>query len=132
MSLSISKAVYDEIVDAARKAAPLEACGLLAGNEKRVTKCYALTNVDAAADHYSMEPAEQFAAVKDMRARGLKIMGVWHSHPTSPPRMSPEDLRLAFTPEVIYVVVSLAGKEPSLCGYEVIDGAPKEVGIVVE
>jgi len=108
IKLTIPDAVWIELVASARKAAPLEACGLLAGRDNQATKFYPMTNVDASPEHFSMKPEEQFAAVKDMRRMKLTLLAIWHSHPSTPPRMSAEDLRLAFTPNVVYVILSLA------------------------
>jgi proteasome lid subunit RPN8/RPN11 len=46
-----------------------------------VCKHYELNNMDQSEVHFSMDPKEQFAAVKDMRDQGLKLSGVYHSHP---------------------------------------------------
>ena len=131
--LAISKAVFAALLAVAQKAAPLEACGLLAGRDGKATKFYPLTNIDASPEHFSMKPEEQFAAGKDMRRMGLKMLAIWHSHPSSPPRMSEEDLRLAYTPDVVYVILSLAvPQDAALCGYRVTDGVPEQVEIVLE
>jgi proteasome lid subunit RPN8/RPN11 len=61
MKLDVPKSVVDEMPGAARAVAPLEACGLLAGNGERVTKCYVLTNADASPEHFSMKPEGQSA-----------------------------------------------------------------------
>jgi proteasome lid subunit RPN8/RPN11 len=122
--LTISKTVFDELVVAAQAAAPLEACGLLAGKNKSVTRFYPLTNADASAEHFSMIPEEQFAAIKDMRANGITMLGIWHSHPDTPARMSEEDLRLAFTPDVIYVITSLTEDIPSISGFRIENEQP--------
>jgi proteasome lid subunit RPN8/RPN11 len=127
--LTISKAVFDQLTTLARKEAPLEACGLLAGIDKNVTHFYPLTNADAAPEHFSMIPEEQFAAIKDMRTKSINMLGIWHSHPETPARMSEEDLRLAFTPDVIYVITSLTEDIPSISGFRVEAGEP--VGIQV-
>ena len=58
-----------------------------------------------------MDPKEQLAAVKDMRANGLVPLGNWHSHPESPSRPSEEDKRLAFDPSVNYLILSLMDPE---------------------
>lgn len=130
--LTIARAVWVELVAAAGKAAPLEACGLLAGRDGKVTKFYAMTNIDASAEHFRMKPEEQFAAVKDLRRLGLKLLAIWHSHPASPPRMSEEDLRLAYTPDVVYVILSLAVFQGAvLCGYRVTHGVSEQVEIAV-
>lgn len=135
MTLKIDNHVYEAMLAAAHKAAPLEACGLLGGIDGRATKFYELTNADHAAEHYSMLPEEQFAAVKDMRQSGLRMVAVWHSHPATPARMSDEDLRLAFTPNVVYVILSLnPGRTEALAGFRVHDGVPvkNQVDIVHE
>jgi proteasome lid subunit RPN8/RPN11 len=121
------------MVAAARAAAPIEACGLLGGVDGAVKQFYELRNADAAAEHYNMAPEEQFAAVKDMRANGLSMLAIWHSHPETPARMSEEDLRLAYTPGVVYVIVSLADPAgPDIKGFTVKDGTPTAVTIEIE
>ncbi len=131
--MTIAQSVFGEMLDKARETAPLEACGLLAGNGERATKCYVLTNADASSEHYSMKPEEQFAAVKDMRAAGLKMLAIWHSHPASPARMSAEDMRLAYTPDIVYVIASLAdGGEPRVRAFTVQNGAALEIAVTVE
>lgn len=93
------------------KAAPNEACGLLGGKiengTKYVEKVYLLTNLDNSPEHFSMDPKEQFGAVKDMRTNGWVMLGNFHSHPASPSRPSEEDKRLAFDPEASYLIISL-------------------------
>ena len=109
--LKILKKDYDKILDYCRKGLPNEACGLLAGNTEgnitTVTEVYLLTNVDASREHFSMDPREQLAALKDARAKGTKIIGNFHSHPESPSRPSEEDKRLAFDPALMYLILSL-------------------------
>ena len=82
----------DEIAKYAKEHLPEEACGMIAGSEdengRLITKVYYLTNTDHAEDHFTMDPKEQLAAIKDMRANGLKPLGNWHSHPSSPSRPS--------------------------------------------
>jgi len=130
MAVTIAKSVADEIIAAAQRVAPLEACGLLAGVGEQLTRAYVLTNADAAAEHYRMLPEEQFAAITDMRRAGLRMLAIWHSHPASPARMSEEDLRLAFTPDVLYVIVSLAeGAAPVVRAFAVNDGVSQNVAL---
>ena len=128
MTLAILKEVYDQLALAAKVEAPNEACGLLAGKGSTVTKYYRMTNADASPEHYSMIPEEQFAAIKKMRNEGLRMLAIWHSHPASPARMSEEDLKLAFTPDTVYVILSLAGAgAPNIRGYLITDGKPVEI-----
>lgn len=125
--------VVEDLIAHAREHAPIESCGLLAGVGQAVGKVYRLTNTDGSAEHFSMDPKEQFAAVKDMRANGIEMLAVYHSHPATPARMSEEDLRLAFAPDVQYVIISLADPEqPVIKSFVVQDGKPIEVQVTIE
>ncbi|MBE0535275.1 MAG: M67 family metallopeptidase [Phycisphaerae bacterium] len=95
------------MADQARAIAPVEACGILAGVDRRVTRLYEMTNVDNSSDHFMMNPAEQFSVIKLIRAAGLKMIAVYHSHPATPARPSEEDIRLALQPDVAWVILSL-------------------------
>ena len=121
----LTREQYDSIVEHAKKHVPLEACGLIGGRTegetRTVDKVYFLTNTDASAEHFSMDPNEQFAAVKDMRARGIGLLGNFHSHPETPSRPSEEDKRLAYDTKASYLILSLAGEEPVLNSFR-IDG----------
>lgn len=131
----IKNAQYQKIVDYARKAAPIEACGLLGGRingeEKIVKKIYFLTNTDNSAEHFSMDAKEQFAAVKDMRQNGWVLIGNYHSHPASPARPSEEDKRLAFDPAVSYLILSLADAVPVLKSFHIVKGAVTEEKVTI-
>lgn len=131
-SLEIPDGVRQKLVEAAHAGAPLEVCGLLAGRNGSVEDFYPMTNADASEDHFTMVPEEQFAAIKDMRNKGTRMLAIWHSHPASPARMSDEDVRLAFTPDVLYVISSLVAPDAeALRGYEMKSGTPTEVEINV-
>ncbi len=115
--------LYDEIVKYAREHLPEEACGLIAGEEdengRLIKKIYYLTNIDHADDHFTLDPKEQLAAIKDMRANGYKPLGNWHSHPESPSRPSDEDIRLSFDPNASYMILSLMADNPVLNSFHV-------------
>lgn len=132
MKLKITGKVYQQLVSFAEDAVPDEACGLLAGNESVISVFHPMTNSDASSEHYSMIPEEQFAAIKDMRAKGLEMIAIWHSHPATPARMSEEDIRLAYTPGLAYLILSLEiPSSPSLKAYRMGDAGPMEVTLEV-
>jgi proteasome lid subunit RPN8/RPN11 len=85
-----------------------------------------MTNIDHSEEHFSFDPKEQFAAVKYARKNGLKIVGNWHSHPASPSRPSEEDKRLAYDPNILYFILSLAAEQPVLNAFRIVDGEVKE------
>jgi proteasome lid subunit RPN8/RPN11 len=89
-----------------------------------------MTNTDKSNEHFMMDPAEQFAVIKEMRAKGLEMLAIYHSHPESPARPSAEDIRLALTPNVSYVIVSLEkANKPVLKSFRTTAGSvePEEV-----
>lgn len=136
--IQLSKSDYNKIVSHAEQELPNEACGLIAGtieNEnKLIKKVYLLTNIDHSNEHFSLDPKEQLAAIKDMRANGLVPLGNWHSHPESPSRPSDEDKRLAYDSKASYMILSLMDREnPVLNSFQIHgDQAEKEELIVEE
>ena len=109
--LKLRKDLYDKMLKHCEDGLPNESCGLIAGtvdgDVKTVEKVYLLTNIDASREHFSLEPKEQLAAVKDARAAGLAMLGNFHSHPESPSRPSEEDKRLAYDSTAEYLILSL-------------------------
>ena len=130
MKVTINKADYDRILAHAKENLPEEACGLIAGIDRQdgvreIKKVYLLTNIDHTNEHFSIDPKDQLASIKDMRAEGLKPLGNWHSHPESPSRPSEEDKRLANDSNASYLILSLMEQDnPVLNAFHVesVDG----------
>ena len=120
--MKISKGILETICKRAEEAAPLEACGYLAGKEGVVTAHYKMTNMDQSETHFSFDPREQFRVIKTVRNSGLEIIAAYHSHPESPARPSKEDIRLAHDSSVIYVIVSLENGEKTCGAFIIKDG----------
>ena len=60
------------------------------------------------------------------------MLAIYHSHPETPARPSAEDIRLALTPNVIYVIISLQdAKAPAVKGLLIKDGTVTEVPVKV-
>ncbi|MBR1392247.1 MAG: M67 family metallopeptidase [Ruminococcus sp.] len=135
--ITLSKADYEKMLAHAISELPNEACGLIAGtkqgNDKQIKKVYLLTNTDHSNEHFSLDPKEQLAAVKDMRANGLVPLGNWHSHPESPSRPSDEDKRLAFDSTASYLILSLMDREaPVLNSFHVENNEASREELVIE
>ncbi|MDR0409858.1 MAG: M67 family metallopeptidase [Spirochaetaceae bacterium] len=116
--LILPRDILEKIITHSRGALPNEACGLIAGHaDGGVKKCeavYLLKNADESPEHFSISSEEQFSAVADMRKHGFMLLGNFHSHPTTPPRPSEEDIRLAFDCSLSYMILSLSEAEPVL------------------
>jgi proteasome lid subunit RPN8/RPN11 len=131
--LAIPRKILDELIQAARTAAPHECCGLLAGQQRQVTRHYQITNIVATegAEIANFDPAkvshlqrlspeeradiafvmdarEMSLAFKDMRANELDLQVVYHSHPHSPSRPSVTDITNATDFESVRQVLHLA------------------------
>ncbi len=128
--IKLKRSDYEKMLAHAEKELPNEACGLLGGtldeNGKTVSEVYLLTNIDASNEHFSMDPKEQLAAVKDMRSKGITLLGNWHSHPGSPSRPSDEDKRLAHDSKASYMILSLMDRaNPVLNSFKITGSDPK-------
>lgn len=114
----------------ARRQAPNEACGLIAGTAEDgvriVKKVYVLENTDHSPEHFSLDPKEQLTAIKDMRQNGLLPLGNWHSHPATPARPSDEDKRLAFDKNAVYFILSLSDDTPVLNAFHIEGGESRK------
>lgn len=132
----IRKEHYQGMIVHAQKGLPNEACGLLGGRiegeDQYVEKVYCLTNVDESREHFSMDPREQFDAIKDMRKLGLQMIGNFHSHPETPARPSQEDKRLAYDPKIKYLILSLAKETPVLKAFSIVKGEVAAEEIIVQ
>ncbi|MBC7961542.1 MAG: M67 family metallopeptidase, partial [Steroidobacteraceae bacterium] len=106
--LHIPNEIHDDLIAHAMEGFPLEVCGILGGSSDTVSAIYRMTNTDASNEHFMMDPREQFTVVKDLRAKGISMLAIYHSHPESPARPSDEDIRMALTPGVSHVIISLA------------------------
>jgi len=126
--LEIPSNIFEQMLEQAKAEAPIEACGILAGSNNRVEKLYKMTNTDKSSNRFMMEPKEQFAVVKDIRSAGLEMLAIYHSHPETPPRLSAKDTRLALTPGVVYIIVSLQDSDcPAMKGFMIENGNVTEV-----
>ena len=134
--IKLKKTDFDRILAHAKKEAPIEACGLIAGHkdgdDKYIDKVYILTNTDHAEEHFTLDPREQLAAVKDMRANGLEQLGNWHSHPVSPSRPSDEDKRLAFDSTASYMILSLIDETPVLNSFRIKGDTAEKEELIIE
>ena len=132
LTLNIPVEILDQILAQARAEMPIEACGILAGADGTCKKLYKMTNVDQSSTHCMMNPSEQFEVTRDIRSANLKMLAIYHSHPATPARLSAEDIRLALTPDVIYLIVSLQNADnPAVKGFLIEDGNVTEVPVKV-
>jgi len=129
--IHIPKQIIDDLFNHAKNGLPEEVCGYLAGSDREVARQFKLTNIDHSNEHFSFDPAEQFQVVREVRKAGLEILANYHSHPETPARPSQEDIRLAFDPNISYVIVSLAAEIPDVKSFRIQNGKVEKEEILV-
>ncbi len=102
-----------------KKRAPAEAVG-------RVLRRYPLVNVLASPREFLSDARSMFDADRDMRAWGLDLLAVYHSHPTSPAIPSRTDLERHGMEEVVCMIVSLAGSPPEVRAWRLMETEYRE------
>jgi desampylase len=128
---AVARAVIDAVVSHARSAAPDECCGLLLGAEGRVVDARPARNAaDDARRRYVLDPKDHFDGRRDARARGLDVVGFYHSHPRSPAAPSESDRAEATYDDHLYLIVGLAAEPPEVALYLVERGNFLEVRFV--
>jgi len=121
--VKITSEVLTGIANHARRDAPIECCGLLAGKGDVIDEQIATRNVRNSAVAYQVDPVEHIAAVKAVRARGRRILGAYHSHPRTKAAPSATDVAEAYYGDgFLYVIVSLDSEPPEIRAFRIEGG----------
>jgi proteasome lid subunit RPN8/RPN11 len=140
---ALPAAIRAALVAHARAELPNEACGLITGTAPAAdggiaTRWYATRNLAASPLRYEVDPDDLLHASIAIDDAGEVIWGIVHSHVRSPARPSPTDVGLAFYPDALYVLVSLAPDQAdpatgaeSVRAWRIVDGAVFEVALEV-
>jgi len=112
---------------------PDEACGLLGGipGSGEVVECYPTRNAAASARLYTVDPKDMLQVDRRAEARGIEIIGVFHSHTHTDAYPSPTDVAQAPDPGWHYVLVSLRDTHPVVRSYTIVGGEVEEESVVL-
>jgi [CysO sulfur-carrier protein]-S-L-cysteine hydrolase len=128
----IPRALWNEIVAHARADAPNECCGMIAARDGVAVAVHRARNTAASPLRYEMDGMEQYRIQTAIEDAGLELGAIYHSHTRSAPEPSQTDINLAFYPEVLYVIVGVAGDEPDVRAWRIVDGAVSQAALEVE
>jgi [CysO sulfur-carrier protein]-S-L-cysteine hydrolase len=130
------------LVEHARREYPNEACGIVIGSGSAAAGGQALRfeptrNAAVSPYRYEIDSSDLLRLTLEADAADEAFWAIVHSHVRSPARPSPTDLGLAFYPDALYVLVSLAESEadratgePGVRAWRIVDGAAFEVELI--
>ena len=115
----IPNTIFQKMINHALRESPLECCGILAGKGRTVRRLYEMMNRDSSTTTYRVAPEEQLKVFSEMEKEGLDMLAIYHSHPDTIPFPSVSDVRLAFYPDVVYVIISLRDGGTCVKGFRI-------------
>jgi [CysO sulfur-carrier protein]-S-L-cysteine hydrolase len=128
----ISQALVDEIVAHARDGFPNEVCGLVATEGGQAIRVYPIDSLDPSPVQYHMDPKQQLRAITEIDDNEWEMGGIYHSHTRTRAYPSATDVKLAFYPSSLYMIVSLADESnPELRAFRIEDAQIEEVSLDV-
>jgi proteasome lid subunit RPN8/RPN11 len=131
--LQVPRQLRDEIVAHAREEAPNECCGMIAARDGRAVAVYRTRNIHASPLRFEMDPGEQLRVLDAIEGAGLELGAIYHSHTRSEPYPSLTDVNLArWWPEPLWVIVGVAGSEPDVRAFRIVDGVVDQAELEVE
>jgi proteasome lid subunit RPN8/RPN11 len=133
MALRLNQAQIEAIQQHGARDYPNECCGILLGRvdgeQRPVCEVIALKNLrqepekaqelvplespasESERNRFLIDPREQLRVEREARARGLEVLGYYHSHPDHPARPSTYDREHAW-PWYSYVILSVEAGDP--------------------
>ena len=130
--MQIDGVLFKEMAEHGLRAFPNEACGLLAGRDGVPARFYAMRNLDASPVSYRLDPKEQLQVFDEMDEQGWDLLGIFHTHTHSEAYPSETDTKLAFYPDSLYLVMSLADRErPVLRAFTILDAEIAEQELTI-
>ena len=142
-SAEISAEIVQQLVDHARGEDPNEACGVIIGDRYaaeggRALGFEATRNVAASPYLYEIHPDDLLRLTIETDDADRVFWAIIHSHTRTPARPSPTDVRQAFYPDALYILVSLSPDEadptsgaPGVRAWRILDGQAHEVELAV-
>jgi proteasome lid subunit RPN8/RPN11 len=136
VAVDIPAGMIEAMVAHARAEEPNEACGLIVGDRPAAARGRPLRweptrNKAASPYRYEIDPADLLRLTLEIDDAGETFWAIVHSHVRTAPTPSPTDIGLAFYPEALYVLVSLAQEAPEVRAWRIVDGEVFEVELRV-
>lgn len=125
----IGQATIDGIIAHARREAPRECCGVLSGRGQDVLDATPTRNLSEDINRFLIDPQGHLGVLRGARAKGLDVVGFYHSHPRSDARASPTDIAEISYPGYLYLIIGLGSEPPDVRAFIPDAGVMTEVEV---
>lgn len=132
--LTISRALYEKIIQHARTDHPDEACGVIAGpvGSDRPVRFIAMQNAERSPTFYRFDSQEQLKVWREMDDNDEEAVVIYHSHTATQAYPSRTDISYASEPQAHYVLASTRDEaETEFRSYRIVDGEVTEEPVEV-
>lgn len=135
-SVALTPELVEALVAQSRAEYPNEMCGVIVGDRPAADGGHALRweparNRAASPMRYDIHPDDLYRLTVDTDDADEVFWAIVHSHTHSAPRPSLTDVGLAFYPDALYILVSLADPEPALAAWRIVGGDVFPVELLV-
>jgi proteasome lid subunit RPN8/RPN11 len=113
--------LLEDIARAASAAYPFEGCGALLGERghARVMLPLPNTELDRPRVRFEVSPVDYLRVEREADARGLRLLGFWHSHPDHAAHPSATDLSCAWVGLLTVIVSVRNGQARDIGAWEI-------------
>jgi proteasome lid subunit RPN8/RPN11 len=132
--LTISRDLYEKIVEHARQDHPDEACGVIAGlaGSDTPVRYIPMQNAERSPTFYRFDSREQLQVWREMDDNDEEAIVIYHSHTATEAYPSRTDISYASEPQAHYVLVSTRDEtEAEFRSYRIIDGQVTEESVTI-
>ncbi|WP_349514390.1 M67 family metallopeptidase [Erythrobacter sp. NFXS35] len=105
--IAVLRSAIETVRAAAAAAHPREACGILLGEDGRITEARETRNIHPSPHtHFEIDPQALIDAHRAARAGGPQVIGYFHSHPTGEPVPSSTDRAMAAGDGRVWAIIA--------------------------
>ena len=132
--LILLRSQVEQMIGHARAEAPLEACGLLGGENGRVESVYPAVNALQSPTRFQVRVSDLLDALTAIESHGWgpDPIAIYHSHPQGPEGPSETDITEASYPDSVYIIIAFPSRpQPSVRGYRIAERQVSEVPLII-
>lgn len=129
--MRISQVLLDQLVEQAREEAPNECCGMIESDDGAAVAVHPARNALASPLRYEIASNDLYRIQEAIEDAGHDLGAIYHSHTRSAPYPSQTDINLALYPDALYLIVGVAGVEPEVRAFRIVDGEVSEQPVEV-